>query len=204
MSPKTACLAVVLLLAGSSSTGLAQPKQDNHPPASRPFKSVFSNFQIHLGLEIAGPVLFADTPDATLESTTTFQYGGRIAFMFGQEILDLHRLGIGVSYDFVAQSDTRELSFVAPYLIYEIGHPLILQVSLGGSVGVGTAGYASNYTGVHTGVALRYSFLRAKRLSPISVSLGLTGKFVFAVRDLRYSSAFVGAQIEIIYHSHNK
>ncbi|MBS1125025.1 MAG: hypothetical protein H6Q90_7253 [Deltaproteobacteria bacterium] len=148
----------------------------------------------------AGPVLFKDTPDQMLESTTAFEYGGRLAFVLGNERLDLHRVGIGVGYDLAARSDTRKLAFITPQLIVETGHPLILQLALGGAIGRGTSEFASNYSGIYTGATLRWSFLDKTRSAPVSVSFGLTGRVIAATKDLQYSSAFVGGQIELVFH----
>jgi hypothetical protein len=48
---------------------------------------------------------------------------------------------------------------------------------------------------------MRYSFRSLKHPSPVGVSLGVTGSFVVATKALQYSTAFMGAQIEMIYHS---
>jgi hypothetical protein len=164
---------------------------------------LFSNFSIRLGGQAAGPLLFQDTPDGTVEDLSVFQVGPRIAFLFGHELKDLHRVGLGFTYDFVAKSETRSLGFVAPHLQYEIGHPLVLQAALGGNIGVGTKGFASNYSGLHTGVALRWSFLDEDRWSPVAVSPGIAARANVVPGDMQYTSVFLGAQLEIMYLSNN-
>lgn len=189
---------VIVTMAGLPSGEAAA--QEASPPG-RSLSDIFDDYQLHVGLNSAGPLLFRDAPDAMLEELAVFQYGGTLAFLFGNEMADLHRLGIGLGYDLVARSASRDLAFFSPYLAYEIGHPLILQLGLGANVGLGTEGFAEHYKGFYSAAALRYSFRRGHHSSPVSVSLGLSGKFIAATEDLEYSSAFVGAQVELIYHS---
>jgi hypothetical protein len=175
---------------------------DDAPTAvhQRTLGDITGSYQLQLEMDSAGPVLFKDTPDKMLAKTTAFEYGGRLAFFLGNERLDAHRFGIGVGYDLVARSDTRDLALITPQLMYETGHPLILQVALGAAIGSGTSGFASNYGGFYSAATLRYSFLDKSRPSPVSVSFGLTGRVVAASTDLQYSSAFVGGQIELVFH----
>ena len=169
-------------------------------PAARKFADITHSYQLQLAMASAGPVLFRDTPDQMLETTTAFEYGGRLGFFLGNERLDAHRLGLGVGYDHAARSDSRNLAFITPQLLLETGHPLILQLAVGGAIGSGTKDFASNYSGVFTGATLRYSFLDKQKTSPVSVSFGLTGRVIAATKDLQYSSAFVGGQIELVFH----
>jgi len=163
--------------------------------------SVFSNYSIRLGVESAGPILFRDTPDARLEPTSVFQYGGRLAFLFGNELTDSHRFGLGVSYNFVAKSPTRKLHFTDIYAMYETGHPLVLQASIGADIATGTSELADQYGGVYSGLALRYSFVSASRFSKISVSPGIVAKSYLVTSDAQMSSFFVGAQLEFSYNT---
>jgi hypothetical protein len=167
---------------------------------SRPVSEIFKSWAIHVGLITAAPLYFKDTPDTKLEATTVFQYGGRISFLLGDELLDLHRFGLGLGYAFVAHSDSRTASMFTPTLLYEIGHPLILQVGIGYSVGIGTDKFASNYSGVYTQATLKYSFRSLMQRSPVGVSIGLHSSFVFSTTDIGYSSAYLGAQVELTYH----
>jgi len=163
----------------------------------------FSNYSIRLGFEAAGPLLFRDTPDRRVEETTVLQFGPRLAFLFGHEINDIHRAGLGVSYLSVAKSDSRRMTFIPIYLMYEIGHPLVLQATAGANLTSGTDGFASNYGGVHTGLALRYSFQAADKWSPVTVSPGIAAQANLA-GDMQYSSVFLGAQLEIMYDTNNQ
>jgi len=161
-------------------------------------------YQIHFALLAAGPLLFNDVPDRRLEHTDALQYGARATFLFGSELRDLHRGGLGFAGGMLAQSPSRAAGLLTPYAVYEIGHPLILQASAGYAVGVGTGGYAEKYSGIFLGSALRYSFRSLEHASPIGVSLGIGASLVLATSDIRHSSVFVGPQIEIIYHSDSK
>lgn len=167
---------------------------------AQPRRGFFDSFQVGLALLGAAPVLFTDVADARLEKTTAFQFGGRLAAFAGTELKDLHRFGLGLGYSVVARSPSRSLNYLTPTLLYEIGHPLVLQLALGWNVGLGTAGFASNYSGLHTAIALRYSFRQAQRASPVGVSAALTGGTVLSSTSLQYSTAFVGAQLELTYH----
>ena len=164
----------------------------------RTLGDITGSYQLQIAMASAGPALFRDTPDQMLEKTTAFEYGGRLAFFLGNERLDSHRFGLGVAYDHAAKSDSRSLAFITPQAMYETGYPLSLQLGLGWAIGSGTTDFASNYAGFYSGAALRYSFL--SKASPVSVSFGITGKVIAATKDLQYSSAFIGGQLELVFH----
>jgi hypothetical protein len=123
--------------------------------------------------------------------------------MFGHEVKDIHRVGLGFSYLSVAKSDSRHMNFIPIYLMYEIGHPLILQASAGANIATGSSGFAKNYTGVETGLALRYSFQSMAKWSPVTVSPGIAARANISTESMQYSSVFLGAQLEISYNSNN-
>jgi len=192
------------LVSTSLVAAIAVPGAARADDSVRRFGDIAHSYQLQLAMDSAGPVLFKDTPDQMLESTTAFEYGGRLAFLLGNERLDQHRIGLGVGYDLAAKSDHRKLAFITPQLVYETGQPLVLQLALGGAIGTGTAGFAKNYTGVYTGATLRWSFLDKHKASPVSVSFGLTGRVVASTTSLQYSSVFVGGQLELIFHLGNQ
>ncbi len=163
--------------------------------------SVFGNYSVRLGIESAGPMLFRDVPDQRLEATSVFQYGGRLAFLFGNELTDVHRFGVGASYNFVGKSETRKLGFVDLYAMYETGHPLVLQASVGANIATGTTEFADEYGGLYSALALRYSFVTASRFSAVSVSPGLVAKSYLVTSDAQMSSFFFGAQLEFSYNT---
>jgi hypothetical protein len=201
-------VAAGLTTLGAASAGSAAPAEPEAAAVRaaegrRPVKAMLRSFQVHVGLESAGPVLFRDTPDGRLEATSVFAYGGRLAFLFGDELLDLHRLGLGVRWDSLVNSDTRSLSLITPHLAYEIGHPLVLQVGAGYAFARGTEGFAADYAGWATSAALRWSFRRRDDATPLSASLGLVGQVVVP-KDHERASAFVGAQVELIFHRPQK
>lgn len=194
-------LALTGTLAGAALAD--EPAASTAPPPAvgtpaRSLGDITGSYQLQLAMASAGPALFRDTPDQMLEKTTAFEYGGRLAFFLGNERLDSHRFGVGVAYDHAAKSDSRSLAFITPQALYETGYPLSLQLGLGWAIGSGTTGFASNYAGFYSGAALRYSFL--SQASPVSVSFGLTGKVIAATKDLQYSSAFIGGQLELVFH----
>jgi hypothetical protein len=164
----------------------------------------FDNYSLRLGFESSGPLLFRDVPDARAEQTTVFQIGPRFEVLFGHELRDVHRGGLGFSYLPTGRSDSRHLTFIPLYLLYETGHPLVLQASFGANVASGSSTFQPrNYAGVYTGLALRYSFLSADKWSPVTVSPGIVTHAIVSTRDMQYSSVFLGAQIEIMYNSNN-
>jgi len=168
---------------------------------ARGFTDIFGDFQLSVTLDGSGPLRFKDTADTTLDTTEVFEYGAGVGLMFGDERVDLHRVGLGVSFDRVARSADRTLAFITPHIAYEIGHPLVLQLDLGYSIATGTAGFKDNYKGIYTGFVLRYALRSATSDSPVSVSPGLVGAMILTPDDSRFSSAFLGAQIEFTYHS---
>lgn len=176
----------------------AQPKETPQPAASA--DSAGLHYQLHFGTMAAGPLLFNDIPNHQLDHVDAIEYGGTVAFLLGTELRDLHRYGLGFSGGMVAQSAARSAGFLTPYLVYEIGHPLVLQARAGYAIGVGSGGYAERYGGFFFGSALRWSFRSNERTSPIGVSLGVGAGLVLATSEIQYSSVFVGPQIEVIYY----
>jgi hypothetical protein len=162
-----------------------------------------ANYSIRAGVEAAGPLMFRDTPDALSEETSVFAIGPRVGFLLGSELANVHRAGIGFSYLPAARSESRKLTFIPIYLMYETGHPLILQLRAGANLAGGTEGFKDNYGGFHAGMALRYSFLRQENWSPVSVSPGLLAFTNLSSESMQYSSAFLGIQIEVAYNTNN-
>ena len=147
--------------------------------------------------------MFRDTPDGLSEETSVFAIGPRVAFLLGSELRSPHRAGLGLSYLPTARSESRNLAFVPIYLMYETGHPLILQLRAGANVATGTKGFKGNYGGFHAGMALRYSFLSEENWSPVSVSPGLVAFTNLSTESMQYSSAFLGVQVEVAYNTNN-
>ena len=161
---------------------------------------LFDAYSVRVGLESAGPVHFKDTPDGQLDPTTVFQYGGHLAFVLGNDLVDVHRFGLGFGFDRVASSSKRSLNFMTPYLMYETGHPLVLQAQVGATLALGSKGFAGNYGGFYSGLALGYSFLREAHWSPISVTPSLVARSTLSIKSMQYSSFFLGAQVEVAYN----
>jgi len=169
---------------------------------SRSFADSLHSYNLQVGLDSAGPLLFRDTPDMTLADTTVFAYGGHLAFLLGDELVDSHRLGLSVGYQTVARSHARKLTMITPELVYQTGHPFQLQVGLGYAAASGTADFASNYAGLESSASLRWSFL-GKPDSTVSLALGVTGRVIVVTKDFDYSSAFLGAQLDASFHFGN-
>jgi hypothetical protein len=163
---------------------------------------IFDNYSIRLGLEGAGPLHFRDTPDGKVEQTTVFLFGPKIAFLFGHELKDIHRFGLQLSYQSVAKADNRSLKFIPIDLIYEIGHPLVLQVLAGYNVQAGT-GFESKYGGLSTGMAFRYDFQSENKWSPVTVSPGIVARANVSGDSMQYSTVFLGAQLDVAYDTNN-
>ncbi|MDA3863413.1 MAG: hypothetical protein PF689_06035 [Deltaproteobacteria bacterium] len=180
----------------------ASPKNTESTQKSkyRAITKVYKSFQIQLGMDFSGPIMFKDVPDNNIDELTVFKYGGYLNFVLGNEQLDLHRFGLGVSYFKVAESDERDLSFINPYFIYEIGFPFILQLKAGYTITQGTKDFKDNYSGIYGGINLKYSFVEAGNSVPVSVSAGLGLDAIIAAESFEYSSVFAGLKIEIIYH----
>lgn len=162
----------------------------------------FDNYSLRLGLEAAGALHFRDAPDGKVEQTTVFPFGFKLAFLFGHEVKDIHRAGLQLSYLSVAKSDTRSLKMIPIDLIYEIGHPLVLQVLLGYNAQAGS-GFESKYGGLSTGMALRYSFQSLEKWSPVTVSPGIIARANISSDSMQYSTVFLGAQLEVSYDTNN-
>lgn len=187
--------------AGAQASGTAQ--LGGTSSVSTTGAEFFDNYSIRLGFLSAGPLLFRDTPDGRVQQTSVFAFGPRLAFLFGNEIRDIHRAGLGISYLPVARSDARNLAFVPIALMYEIGHPLVLQTALGANIAAGSSEFTKNYGGVHTGLALRYSFQSPDKWSPVTVSPGIVTMANLSIESMQYSSVFLGAQLEVSYDTAN-
>jgi hypothetical protein len=187
--------------AGAQASGTAQVSAASSVSANG--AGFFDNYSIRLGLQSAGPLHFRDTPDGRVEQTSVFEFGPRLAFLFGNEVRDIHRAGLGLSYISVARSDTRKLAFIPIYLMYEIGHPLVLQASAGANIASGSSNFTGKYGGVYTALALRYSFQSVDKWSPITVSPGIATMANLSTESMQYSSVFLGAQLEISYNTAN-
>ena len=160
----------------------------------------FSNFQVIFGINAGGPVLFKDTADTTLNKTTLFMFGGNLEFVFGHYKASNHRIGLGISYDLIAQSENRNLSFLKTFLVYQTGFPFNAEFHLGGNIATGDPDFAQNYTGLYTGVVLKYNFVTEDHNS-YSASLGLKGQFILTPNDMAYNSAFLGVVFEYVFRT---
>lgn len=160
---------------------------------------LFHAYSLVLGLQSAGPLLFRDSADNTLDPIVVFQYGAHLAFVTGDELTDTHRFGLGVAFDRVASTRARHINFFTPYLTYQTGHPLVFHVQLGATIATGEGRIAGNYTGFYSALALGYSFLGDSHASAVSVTPSLVGRSTISVEDIDYSSFFLGAQVEIAY-----
>jgi hypothetical protein len=200
----TPCLLALLFANSAAAQQTTAGAQASFEGATAGGSSSFTdNYSIRLGLEAAGPLMFRDTPDGLSEDTSVFAIGPRLGFLFGNELTDVHRGGIGLSYLPTARSDSRDLALIPIYLMYETGHPLVLQLRAGYAVATGTEDFKDNYGGFHAGMALRYSFLSQEKWSPVSVSPGILAFTNLSTESMQYSSAFLGAQVEIAYNTNN-
>jgi len=189
------------MLSLASTAAYADETTTSSVSKSHSFKDITKNYSVRLGIESAGPIRFNDSPDQRLEKTSVFQYGGRLAFLLGNESKDAHRLGLGVGYSFVAKSESRKLNFTDIYAMYETGYPLILQLHSGYSIAGGNGNLSTDRSGIYNAAALRYSLDRPGTSSKVRVSPGLVAKSYLNINDAQDSSFFLGAQIEFTYNS---
>ncbi len=161
---------------------------------------IFSRWEARLGGTTAGPVLFKDAPDQRLEPTTAFQYGGQGTFLFGRVDSDFYRFGLGLGYTGMARSASRNMRLVTPRVVFETGGVINFQAGLGYAVTTGTDGFKQHYDGVYTRLAVRRDFRDLDSSSPMGVALGLCTDFIASTESMSYSSAFVGAEIDVIFH----
>lgn len=200
-------IAQVGFAAGRAATPTPPPPAPTPAPTSAPVAAPPkpagppSAWEIHAGFVSAGPLLFRDTPDRRLEPTTVFEYGGAISAFLGDETSRPIRYGGGASFVSVARSPSRSLQLATPFAAIEIGHPLVLQLTLGPALATGEGAWTKDHSGISTGATLRWSFRKAATPSPIAVSAGLTGRFVASTADFTRSSAFAGFVVDVQYHS---
>ena len=186
----------LLLLAAPASAREAAAEVDAGPFTKR--------FGVSIAVDSAGPLLFKDTPDARLEETRVFQYGARLSFRLGDPRFDKHRGGLALGVSSVARSSTRRLIALDPYFVYAAGQSLQVQIGLGARIGLGTEGFRQNYTGILGLVELRYAFINKGGTSPVTVTPGIYAQFVLNPKTPAYSSAFVGARVELTIHKLHK
>jgi hypothetical protein len=161
---------------------------------------IFSRWEARVGASTAGPVLFNDAPDQRIEPTTAFEYGGQGTFLFGRVDDDFYRFGLGVGYAGMARSASRNMRLLTPRAVFETGGVFHVQAGLGYAVTLGTDGFTEHYDGVYSRLALRRDFRDPDSESPMGVALGLCSDFIASTESMRYSSAFVGAEIDVIFH----
>jgi hypothetical protein len=182
---------------------LENSKGVNVPPIAVQANSstkLFDDFQIHFSLDFVGPILFTDTSDQDNDELNVFSYGAGFAFLLGNSSKDLHRFGLGATFNHVARTEERRLDRSTQYFVYETGYPLILQVRLGYALAMGTDEFKESYTGPYGGVTLKYEFNKDNSSSSFSTALGLSADLVWSKHLPEYTTVFVGLKLEIIYH----
>jgi len=170
------------------------------PPATDNQESIFKRFQVNFALDAAAPLLFRDTKDRRTEATRVFHLGGRVGFLFGDPRVDLHRFGIGVGIASVARSESRHLMAIDPHALLSVGRAFNMQLGLGFRAAAGTEGFRENYGGLLGSLELRYSFLPASDKGKVSITPAVFASFILTPKQVSYSSAFIGARIELAIH----
>ncbi|NOY25406.1 MAG: hypothetical protein GXP62_05990 [Oligoflexia bacterium] len=173
----------------------AQAAPDQSQSQSQNF---FRDGSVVLAVEAAGPLLFQDVPDGTIENTTANYYGLVLTGMIHDEATDTHRLGFGLGVASAARSATRSLTLVTPRLVYETGFPFVFDMALGGAIPLGKGGLDTGHGGVLGELGLRWALHGPK--SKLTVSPGIDTMMVLNPKDPTASSAWLGAQVQLAYH----
>ena len=165
--------------------------------------SVFSRFEVGLGLGAGGPLLFRDTPDATIEPPTVFQYGTRLGFRFGATEVDAHRFGLTLGFHSLARSASRKLAAFDPMLVYATGGATEIQFGLGARIPMAGDGFtlsdgSAPYGGPMGALELRHSFIDGDADVPMGVVAGVFAETVLGT-PTDFSTAFVGARVDLTY-----
>ena len=164
--------------------------------------SAFKRFEVGIGLDAGGPLLFRDTPDATLAAPIVFEYGTRLGFRFGDPDLDPHRVGIVVGLQSLARSGDRKLFATDPMVVYATGKATEMQFGLGARVASGSDGFriadAVPYSGPLASLEVRHSFVDGQAKTPIGVVVGGFFEAVLGT-PTSYSTAFAGARLDLTY-----
>ncbi len=178
------------------------------PAMAQDSPGLFQGFEVGIGLDGGGPVLFRDTPDDQIEPATVFQYGTRLSFRLGDPEVHLHRVGLGLGIHSLARSGSRTLGAVDPMALYATGRATEVQLGLGWRVGLAGDGFDITggkvpYSGPLGMLELRHSFLDGEARVPMGLVAGL-----FAEGSLGsptdFSTAFVGARIDLTYRKSAK
>lgn len=167
--------------------------------------SLFHRFEVGVGVDAAGPLMFRDPPDARLEAPTVFQYGGRLGFRFGTPDQDPNRLGLELGWHGLAHSDSRQLNAFDPLLVLASGGATEVQVGAGARIALADAGFTVGdrvpFTGPMASLQLRHAFLDEQAAVPVGVSVG---GFVEAVlgHPADYTSVFAGARFDFTFRKY--
>lgn len=191
----------LLVLAATALTGTAQAQD-----ASSSDGSMFSRFEVGLGLSGSGPLLFRDTPDAQIEPPSVFAYGTRLTFRFGDPEVDAHRFGLGVGFQSLARSGSRKLGAIDPVLLYATGGATEVQWGLGARVALASDGFSLSdgstpYTGPLSSLELRRSFIDGEADVPMGFVAGLFAEAALG-SPTTFSSVFVGARMDLTFRKH--
>lgn len=185
-------------------TLVTQARADE-PAPDAPTTSLFHRFEVGIGLDAGGPILFRDTPNASLDGPTVYQYGTRLGFRFGEPGVDAHRPGVTLGIHSLARATDRSLLAVDPQLVYATGGATELQFGAGWRVASASDGFRSGdevpYGGPLGSVELRHSFLDADATTPIGLVVGGFAEAVLGT-PTTYSTAFVGVRLDLTYRKH--
>ncbi len=194
-------LLTLLLLTQNANVVQQVDVQKSSPPAASSqwsWKGYFTSFRVGVTGLGGGPLMFKDTEDQRLEDLSLMELGGGLQFTFGDYRHDTNHFGLGFEYRMVAHSDTRDLAYMTPYLVYDAGFPFAAELRVGYNLTQGTEGFAENYEGIYMAAALKYTFARADKL-PVLMGLALYGEYVLPTEDMSYASGFVGVRMEVSY-----
>lgn len=165
--------------------------------------SLFQGFEVGIGLDGGGPILFRDTPDERIEPPTVFQYGTRLSFRFGDPEVHHHRVGLGLGLHSLARSGSRKLGAVDPMALYATGGATEIQFGAGYRVGLAGNGFSIRdgsvpYGGPIGSLELRHSFIDGQADVPMGVVVGAFAEAVLG-SPTDFSTAFVGARLDLTF-----
>lgn len=165
--------------------------------------SPFSGFEVGIGLDGGGPLMFRDTPDDVIEPATVFEYGTRLAFRFGDPEVHHHRFGLGLGLHALARSGSRKLGAVDPMALYATGGATEVQFGAGYRVAMGGDGFTISggrvpYSGPMGSLELRHSFLDGDAEVPLGLVAGLFAEGVLG-SPTDFSTCFAGARIDLTW-----
>ncbi len=186
---------MVMYVLALGAAAAAQPSAPSRSPAPTSF---FHAPSVTLAVEGAGPILFEDRPDDTVDPLTAAWTALDIGGWVHDPAREAHRFGIALGWGTAARSDARSLWFATPRFRYETGRSLVMRAGLGWAVAGGTRPLADSRGGPLGEIAFRLPLQGPG--ARWTVSPAVFARTILRPDDPTGTSAWLGASVELGFH----